>query len=64
MNSAGEGRRTCAEVTTIYSAPLIGRGDMEERAQIVNVTLAGVRVVHFHSVGGGEVHAPITWMVL
>jgi hypothetical protein len=64
MNSVGEGRRTRAEVTTIKTAPLIGRGDREERTRTVNGALVGVRVAHFHSVGGGEVHAPVTWLVL
>jgi hypothetical protein len=55
---------THTEVTTINTSPLIRRGDMGECTRIVNGTLVGVRVMHIHSVGGGEVHAPATWMEL
>jgi hypothetical protein len=53
-----------AKVTTIKTVALIRRGDREECARTVNDSLDGVRPAHFHGVGGGEVHAPITWLVL
>jgi hypothetical protein len=64
MNSVGEGRCTCIEVTTIKTSPLIDRGEREECARTVNDVMDGVRSMHFHSVGGGEVQAPVTWLVL
>jgi hypothetical protein len=59
-----EGRCTHVEVTTINTTPLIGWGDMGVHARTVNGALAGVKDAHIHSVGGGEVHAPVTWLIL
>jgi hypothetical protein len=57
-------RCTHVEVNTINTTPLIVRGDMGVHARTVNGALARVKDAHIHSVGGGEVHAPVTWLIL
>jgi hypothetical protein len=57
-------RCTHVEVNTINTTPLIVGGDMGVHARTVNGALARVKDAHIHSVGGGEVHAPVTWLIL